>query len=125
MYNLGTSFELEDAIKDLSKLSQRSGLNIDDSIIPHLGMELLRAEQYGEKTEMLEGKLSSIIDVLNYPLYPLTDKLSSSISDIAEAISDSNYSPTQECPNCFAPISSKYDVCSECGYTLRSSDSND
>ncbi|WP_434795942.1 hypothetical protein [Staphylococcus equorum] len=119
------SFKYSRAITDIEVILKEKGYELDKDIIPHLGMELLKAEQHGEKTEMLEGKLSSIIDILNYPLYPLTDKLSSSISDIAEAISESNHSPIQECPKCFAPISSKYDVCSKCGYTLRGSDSND
>ncbi|MDN6181816.1 MAG: hypothetical protein L0I92_03640 [Staphylococcus equorum] len=84
MYNLGTSFELEDAIKDLSKLSQRSGLNIDDSIIPHLAMELVKAEQEYKKDKTLDHELTEMTNMLNYPYIPLID----SISNIGDAIED-------------------------------------
>lgn len=119
------SFKYSRAITDIEVILKEKGYKLDKDIILHLGMELLKAEQHREKAEMLEEKLSSIIDILNYPLYPLTDKLSSSISEIASAISESNYSPIQECPKCFAPISSKYDVCPDCGFTMNGVDSND
>ena len=51
MYNLGTTFELEDAIKDLKRIMQRTGMKIDDSLLPHIAMDLVKAEQEFKKNK--------------------------------------------------------------------------
>ena len=84
MYNLGTTFELEDAIKDLKRIMQRTGMKIDDSLLPHIAMDLVKAEQEFKKDKTLDHELTAMTNMLNYPFDPLI----SSISHIGDAIAD-------------------------------------
>lgn len=84
MYNLGTSFELEDALKDLKKIMKRSGMRIDESLLPHIAMDLVKAEQEFKKDKTLDHELTAMTNMLNYPFDPLI----SSISHIGDTIAD-------------------------------------
>ncbi len=84
MYNLGTSFELEDALKDLKKIMKRTGMKIDESLLPHIAMDLVKAEQEFKKDKTLDHELTAMTNTLNYPFDPLI----SSISHIGDTIAD-------------------------------------
>lgn len=84
MYNLGTSFELEDALKDLKKITKRTGMKIDEGLLPHIAMVLVKAEQEFKKDKTLDHELTAMTNMLNYPFDPLI----SSISHIGDAIAD-------------------------------------
>lgn len=84
MYNLGTSFELEDALKDLKQIMKRTGMKIDESLLPHIAIDLVKAEQEFKKDKTLDHEFTEMTNMLNYPFDPLI----SSISHIGDAIGD-------------------------------------
>lgn len=75
MYNLGTSFEYEDAIVDLKRIFESKNFKIKDDELIHIAIELVKAEQQYKLNETLNIYLSDIADTLNYPFNALIDSI--------------------------------------------------
>lgn len=82
------SFKFNRALNDIELILREKGYKLDKDIIPHLGMELMKAEQYAERTKVLERELTELTNMLNYPLQPLINNIGH-IGDAIEELSES------------------------------------
>lgn len=104
-------------IKGLNRINKQNKLGIDKNSIPHMAIELAKLEQIQEINKTLKKVPSweCHIEICN----AITGKLDE-INDSIFELNENNFkSQTNECPNCFRPDDGKYDVCPECGFTLR------
>ena len=100
MSRLKVSYDFMDAIEDIKENSKDKKLGITKDVLPHLAIELVKAEQERKKNEILDENLYRISDTLNTPNWAMVlsetiEKtaiddvfLSDSINNIASGISD-------------------------------------
>lgn len=110
-------------IKSLKQANKELKLGIDENSIPHMAIELSKLEELIAINKSVQKLPSWDCQV------EICNAITGELKDISEAINELNNEPIyedsiRECPNCFALINNKYDVCPDCGYTLKSSDSS-
>lgn len=84
MVKLNVSYDFIDALEDIKEISKDKKLGITKDVLPHLAIELVKAEQERKKNEILDegvriNQADNMLDI------PLTD-ISQSLSEIATAI---------------------------------------
>ncbi|UXU66026.1 hypothetical protein MUA52_09340 [Staphylococcus agnetis] len=89
MYNLGSSFEFQDAIEDLKRIFESNNLKVKDDELIRIAMKLVKAEQQYKLNDTLNTHLSAIADILNYPFNPLISSIES-VANSIENLGDSH-----------------------------------
>lgn len=78
MSRLKVSYDFMDAIEDIKEISKDKKLGITKDVLPHLAIELVKAEQERKKNEILdEGvRINQADNMLDIPLTEISQSLS-------------------------------------------------
>lgn len=111
-------------INGLKQANEKLKLKIDDNSLPHMAIEIAKLEELISINKAIQKLPTWDCQV------EISNAITGELNDINNSITKFNKktiyeNPIRECPNCFAPVSDKYDVCPECGFTIKGSDTHD